>query len=56
MTSKKAPGNNTRKGISMIQAMRMFPHDAAAEEWFIRVRWPHGPQCPHCGAGSHRVQ
>ena len=53
MTIKKAPGKNTRKGISMIQAMRMFPHDAAAEEWFIRVRWP---QCPHCGAGSHRVQ
>jgi transposase-like protein len=40
----------------MIQAMRMFPHDAAAEQWFIRVRWPQGPQCPHCGAGSHRVQ
>ena len=40
----------------MIQAMRMFPDDAAAEQWFIRVRWPRGPQCPHCGAGSHRVQ
>ena len=56
MTIKKAPGKNTRKGISMIQAMRMFPDDAASEQWFIRVRWPHGPQCPHCGAGSHRVQ
>ena len=56
MASKKAPGRSTRKGISMIQATRMFPHDAAAEQWFIRVRWPHGPQCPHCGAGSHRVQ
>ena len=31
----------------------MFPHDAAAEQWFIHVRWPQGPQC---GAGSHRVQ
>ena len=40
----------------MMQAMRMFPHDAAAEQWFIRVRWPQGPQCPHCGAGSRRVQ
>ena len=56
MASKKAPGRSTRKGISMIQAMRMFPHDAAAEQWFIRVRWPQRPQCPHCGAGSHRVQ
>ncbi len=34
----------------------MFPDDAAAEQWFIRVRWPQGPQCPHCGAGSRRVQ
>ena len=40
----------------MIQAMRMFPDDAVAEEWFIRVRWPHGPHCPHCHAGPHRVQ
>ena len=56
MTIKKAPGKSTRKGISMIQAMRMFPDDAAAEAWFIRVRWPHGLQCPQCGAGSNRVQ
>lgn len=40
----------------MLQAVRMFPHDATAEQWFIRVRWPQGPHCPHCGAGSHRVQ
>ena len=52
MTSKNAPG----KGISMMQAMRMFRDDAAADQWFIRVRWPQGPQGPQCGAGSHRVQ
>ena len=40
----------------MLQAVRMFPHDATAKQWFIRVRWPQGPHCPHCGAGSHRVQ
>ena len=56
MASMKAPGRSMRKGICMIQAMRMFPDDTAAEQWFIRVRWPQGPQCPHCGAGSHRVQ
>ena len=37
----------------MMQAMRMFPNDPAAEQWFIRVHWP---QCPQCGAESHRVQ
>ena len=46
VTIKKAPGKNTRKGVSMIQAMRMFPDDAAAEQWFIHVRWPLGLQCP----------
>lgn len=29
----------------MIQAMRMFQHDAASEKCFIRVRWPQGSQC-----------
>ena len=56
MATRKAPGKSARKGISMIQAMSMFPDNAAAEQWFIRVRWPRGPQCPHCGAGSQRVQ
>ncbi len=56
MTLKKAPGKNTRKGIRMIQALGMLPDDSAAEDWFIRVRWADGPQCPHYGAGSHRVQ
>ena len=27
-----------------------------AEQSFIRVRWPHGPQCPNCEAGFHRIQ
>ena len=28
----------------------MFPDDAAAEEWFVRRRWPDGVHCPHCGS------
>lgn len=40
----------------MVQAVRMFPDYVAAEQWFVQVRWPCGPQCPHCGAGPHRVQ
>lgn len=56
MTRKKGLGKSTRKGISLMQAMRMFPDNTAAEQWFIRVRWRQGPQCPHCGAGSRRLQ
>ena len=28
----------------------MFPDDAAAEAWFVKVRWPTGPACPYCGS------
>ena len=27
----------------------MFPDDDTAEAWFASVRWPDGPECPHCG-------
>ena len=27
----------------------MFPDDQTAEAWFASVRWPDGPECPHCG-------
>lgn len=50
----KAPGKHYRQGMSLIEAMRMFPNDAAAEAWFAEIRWPHGPACPECG--SVRVQ
>ncbi len=46
----KAPGKSFRQGMSLIEAMKMFPHDDAAEAWFMRVRWPHGPACPECGS------
>ncbi len=46
----KAPGKAFRKGISLIELMRRFPDDAAAEAWFAETRWPNGPACPHCGS------
>ena len=49
-----APGKHERTGLSLVEVMRMFPDDAAAERWFTRIRWPDGPRCPHCG--SDRVQ
>ena len=48
--AKKAPGKHYREGMSLIEAMKMFPDDAAAEAWFARVRWPNGPACPECGS------
>ncbi len=46
----KAPGKHYREGISLVDVMRMFPDDAAAECWFTEVRWPDGLHCPHCGS------
>ena len=57
----KAPGKAYREGMSLVQAMRMFPNDEAAEAWFMRVRWPDAPACPACGSvnvqmgASHRM-
>ena len=47
---KKAPGRSDRSGISLIELMRMFPTDKAAEEWLIERRWPHRVACPDCGS------
>ena len=46
----KAPGKHFRQGMTLIEAMRMFPDDAAAQTWFVKVRWPTGPACPYCGS------
>ena len=45
----KAPGKHYRKGLSLIEMMRLFPDDAAAERWFYEQRWPDGLCCPRCG-------
>ncbi len=46
----KAPGKHYRQGMTLIEAMRMFADNAAAEAWFVKVRWPTGPACPFCGS------
>lgn len=45
-----APGKSYRKGVTLVLLARMFPNDEAAEKWFIKVRWPKGMHCPHCGS------
>ena len=51
---RKAPGKHFRKGLSLVEITRMFPDDAAAEQWFVEQRWPDGVRCPKCG--SENVQ
>ncbi len=46
----KAPGKHYREGMSLVEVMRTFPDDEAAERWFTKVRWPDGAHCPHCGS------
>ena len=53
-TKKKrtGPGKSFRKGMSLVQVMKMFPDDDAAEAWFVETRWPEGPICPHCDSDN----
>ena len=47
---QKGPGKWFRKGISLVKVVRLFPDDSTAGEWFAAMRWPDGPQCPHCAS------
>ena len=46
----KAPGKSFRKGVSLVEIMRMFPDDATAEKWFTETRWTDGVYCASCGS------
>ena len=48
--AQKAPGRSHRTGITIMELLRMFPDDAAAESWFEKQRWPEGRFCPECGS------
>ena len=39
----------------MIELLKMFPDDAAAEQWFEEQRWPNGRFCPDCGSTNTAV-
>ncbi|MYA97887.1 MAG: IS1595 family transposase [Nitrospinae bacterium] len=45
-----APGKAYRKGISLLEIIQRFPDEKAAEQWFIKTRWPVGVCCPECGS------
>lgn len=44
------PGRSHREGMTVIELLRMFPNDEAAEAWFESQRWPEGRFCPDCGS------
>ena len=49
--TKTGPGKAHREGIGIIELLRMFPDDKAAERWFEAQRWPTGNIfCPDCGS------
>ena len=51
--TQKAPGKYFRKGLSLYDAIEMFPDNETAEAWFTELRWPNGEVfCPRCGSGN----
>ena len=50
--ANKGPGKAHRKGITMVELMRMFPDDETAANWFVEQRWPDGVHCAHCESNN----
>lgn len=43
-------GKSYRKGMTLVEAVRMFDDEDTVEEMFIEARWPNGIACPKCGS------
>ena len=52
----KAPGKHYRKGLTLIEATRLFPDNETAEKWFVATRWPSGVACPACGSVNVQIR
>jgi len=52
--TQQAPGKFFRKGLSLVELMKLVPDDKAAEAWFIKTWYPNGLHCPECG--SHDIK
>ena len=50
--SMNSSGKSHRKGIDIIQLLKMFPDETAARRWFEGILCPTGPICPHCGSAK----
>ena len=47
--TQRAPGKYWRKGLSLVDIIKMFTDDDTAEKWFAEQRWGDEPHCPYCG-------
>ena len=43
------PGKSYRRGLTFLQAARLFGDEDSAQEWVISKRWHKGIACPACG-------
>ena len=50
MATISGPGKAHRKGITLMDAVKMFDTEKKAEAWFVDQRWPDGVACPGCGS------
>ena len=41
--------------MSLVDLLRKFPNDEAAEKWIAECRWGDEPYCPHCGDTNVQV-
>lgn len=48
---KRVPGRSDRSGISLVELLRLFPSDEAAEAWLVGRRWPNKIACPKGPSG-----
>lgn len=54
--AQSGSGQSDREGISLIQVLRMFPNNKAAEAWFAEQRWPdQAVSCPRCESDSVQI-
>lgn len=48
--TRKAPGQAHRKGLTLLELLRMFPDEPTATRWFESVRWGSVRYCGRCGS------
>ena len=56
---------NQNVNLPLDEFFTKFPDDSSAENWVVKIRWPNGILCPHCGSsdvnekranGHHKVR
>ena len=50
------PGKDYRKGMTLVEAVKMFADERAVEDLFIEARWPNGVACFACGSLNVQVR